>query len=86
MYACNKTSNYDTAQDPLAGLENMNFIQLMTSKRYKKRLESQMFWEMFRYIQGVNEVNYQIDMNFEAATMLSEPRTDRDDHSCCDCT
>ena len=58
MYACNKTSNYDTAQDPLAGLENMNFIQLMTSKRYKKRLESQMFWEMFRYIQGVNEVNY----------------------------
>jgi len=68
MYACNKSTNYDTAQDPLAGLENMNFIQVMTSKRYKSRLESKMFWEMFRYIQGVNENQEQIEMTIPVVT------------------
>ena len=56
IYACNKTENYDTAKDPLAGLEDMNPFEVMKSKRYKKRLESKMFMNMFRYIQGVNKV------------------------------
>ena len=34
----------------------MNPFEVMKSKRYKKRLESKMFMNMFRYIQGVNKV------------------------------
>jgi len=68
IYACNKTENYDTAKDPLAGLEDMNPFEVMKSKRYKKRLESKMFMNMFRYIQGVNKNFEEIEMTIPVVT------------------
>merc|ERR1711874_603351 len=50
-FVCNKTS-VDTAADPLAGLDDMNPFEIMGSKRYQRRHESQMFMELFRYISG----------------------------------
>ena len=55
-FVCNKTS-VDTAADPLAGLDDMNPFEVMGSKRYQRRHESQMFMELFRYISGVNQVS-----------------------------
>ena len=55
-FVCNKTS-VDTAADPLAGLDDMNPLEIMSSKRYKSRHQSQMFMELFRYISGVNKVD-----------------------------
>ena len=54
-FVCNKTS-VDTAADPLAGLDDMNPFVLMSSKRYQRHHQSQMFMELFRYISGVNKV------------------------------
>merc|ERR1712141_79787 len=62
MGACTNLT-VDTAADPLAGLENIPFTQLMQSKRYKKKVpSSRMFWPLFRYIGGVNEGNIKIEM------------------------
>jgi len=61
-FACNNVTGIDTAADPLAGLDDMNPFQLMGSKRYKKRHESQMFMELFRYIAGVNQKQEEIEM------------------------
>jgi len=60
-YICNTTS-VDTAADPLAGLEKMNPFDVMTSRRYQKTPKSQMFMELFRYIQGVNKNQEEIEM------------------------
>ena len=54
-FVCNKTS-IDTAADPFAGLDDMNPFVLMSSRRYQRRPESQMFMELFRYIAGLNKV------------------------------
>jgi len=60
-FVCNKTS-IDTAADPLAGLEKMNPYELMMTRRYQKSPRSQMFWELFKYIQGVNQNQEEIEM------------------------
>merc|ERR1712223_1036772 len=60
-FVCNKTS-IDTAADPFAGLDDMNPFEIMGSKRYKNRHESQMFMELFRYIAGVNQEQEKIEM------------------------
>jgi len=60
-FICNRTS-VDTAADPLAGLEQMNPFDVMTSRRYQKTPKSQMFMELFRYIQGVNKNQEEIEM------------------------
>jgi len=60
-FVCNKTS-VDTAADPLAGLDDMNPFEIMGSKRYQRRHESQMFMELFRYIAGVNQNQEKIEM------------------------
>ena len=46
----------DTAADPLAGLERMNPLEVMKSRRYQKTPRTQQFMELFRYIQGDNQV------------------------------
>jgi len=61
-FACNNVTNIDTAADPLAGLDDMNPFEIMGSKRYKNRHESQMFMELFRYIAGVNQDQEKIEM------------------------
>jgi hypothetical protein len=61
-FACNNVTNIDTAADPLAGLDDMNPFEIMGSKRYKNRHESQMFMELFRYIAGVNQEQEKIEM------------------------
>ena len=54
-WACTNMT-VDTAQDPLAGLEDWDFKEIMQSKRYKTRVPSSlMFWPLFRYIQGNNK-------------------------------
>merc|ERR1740137_496069 len=60
-FVCNKTS-LDTAADPLAGLEKMNPYELMMTRRYQKAPRSQMFWELFKYIEGVNQNQEEIQM------------------------
>ena len=61
-FVCNKTS-IDTAADPFAGLDDMNPFVLMSSKRYQRHHQSQMFMELFRYISGVNQVNCRLKMS-----------------------
>jgi len=54
-WACTNMT-VDTAQDPLAGLENWDFTEIMQSKRYKTKVPSSlMFWPLFRYIGGNNK-------------------------------
>ena len=54
IWACTNMT-VDTAQDPLAGLENMDFRKIMMTKRYKTRVPSSlMFWPLFNYIGGNN--------------------------------
>lgn len=60
-FVCN-TTHVDTAADPLAGLERMNPYEVMMSKRYQKTPRSQQFMELFRYIQGVNKNEEEIEM------------------------
>jgi len=61
-FVCNNVTGIDTAADPLAGLDDMNPFEIMGSNRYKKRHESQMFMELFRYIAGVNQKQEKIEM------------------------
>jgi hypothetical protein len=54
-WACTNMT-VDTAQDPLAGLEDWDFKEIMHSKRYKTRVPSSlMFWPLLRYIGGHNK-------------------------------
>ena len=80
-FVCNKTS-IDTADDPFAGLDDENPFVLMSSRRYQKRHESQMFMELFRYIAGVNQVNTALIMNKkENYKNILEARKNRDDQT-----
>jgi len=59
----------DTAQDPLAGLEDWDFKEIMQSKRYKTRVPSSlMFWPLFNYINGDNEGEVKIKMTRTVTT------------------
>merc|ERR1711892_224375 len=60
-YVCNTTS-VDTAADPLAGLERMNPLEVMKSRRFQKTPRTQQFMELFRYIQGDNQDKEEIEM------------------------
>ena len=54
IWACTNLT-VDTAMDPLAGLEDWDFTEIMQSQRYKTRVPaSLMFWPLFRYISGNN--------------------------------
>ena len=57
IWACTNLT-VDTAMDPLAGLEDWDFTEIMQSQRYKTRVPaSLMFWPLFRYISGNNAGN-----------------------------
>merc|ERR1712212_594371 len=59
-WACTNMS-VDTAEDPLAGLEGKNFLQIMNSRRYKTKVpSSQLFYNLFDYINGENEGSVKI--------------------------
>ena len=81
-FVCNNVTGIDTAADPLAGLDDMNPFEIMGSKRYKKRHESQMFMELFRYIAGVNQVDSALIMNKKRIKNILEARKNRDDKTC----
>jgi len=66
-YACVK-SEVDTAEDPMAGLENVNPFVLMSSKRWKKQPSSIMFMELFKYISGVNKEGNEVEMTRPVST------------------
>merc|ERR1712123_182132 len=66
-FICNKTK-IDTAADPLAGLERMNPYDVMMSRRYQKTPKSQMFRELFKYIQGENQNKEEIEMTRPVVT------------------
>jgi len=68
----------DTAQDPLAGLEDWDFREIMQSKRYKTRVPSSlMFWPLFRYINGENKGEVKISMTKGVTTRHSLIKRDR---------
>merc|ERR1711915_533306 len=72
-YVCNTTS-VDTAADPLAGLERMNPFEVMMSRRFSKTPKSQQFMELFRYIQGVNQNQEEIEMTRPVVISTTSPR------------
>ena len=57
----------------------MNPFEIMGSKRYKNRHESQMFMELFRYIAGVNQVYSAAMMNLKRIKNILGARKNRDD-------
>merc|ERR1711872_899594 len=64
IWACTNLT-VDTAEDPLAGLEDWDFTEIMQSQRYKTRVPaSLMFWPLFRYISGNNAGEVKIEMCF----------------------
>jgi len=69
-FACVK-SEVDTANDVLAGLEKVNPLTVMSSKRYRKTPSSIMFMELFKYISGVNKDNEEIEMTRPVSTLHS---------------
>jgi len=70
-WACTNLT-VDTASDPLAGLEDVKFTELMQSRRYKNKVPSSlMFWPLFRYIGGVNQGNVKIEMTKGVTTSHS---------------
>ena len=50
------SSGFDTAKDPLAGMDDMEPMEIVSSMMFKKGPMSEMFMELFRYIAGVNQV------------------------------
>lgn len=66
-FACVK-ADIDNSKDPFAGLEKMNPMQMMSSKRYKKRPSSYMFKELYKYISGVNKEYQEIEMTRPVST------------------
>jgi len=68
IFVCNKTKNIDTVADPFAGLENMNPLTVMSSKRWKRHHTSQMFMELFKYISGVNKNQEEMEMTSPVVT------------------
>jgi len=76
-WACTNMT-VDTAQDPLAGLENWDFTEIMQSKRYKTKVPSSlMFWPLFRYIGGNNKGEVKIKMTRGVTTSHSLVKRDR---------
>ena len=51
------SSGFDTAKDPLAGMDDMEPMEIVSSMMFKKGPMSEMFMELFRYIAGVNQVD-----------------------------
>lgn len=62
-FACVK-ADVDNAVDPFAGMkeEDIDIFDVMSSKRYKSRPSSTMFWALFKYISGVNKDRQEIKM------------------------
>merc|ERR1712212_933357 len=60
-FACVK-AEVETDNDVLAGLEDVNPLVLMSSKRYRKSPSSIMFMELFKYISGVNQENEEVEL------------------------
>jgi len=53
----------DTAADPLAGQENVPFLELMKTETYQENVpSSKMYWLLRKYILGANEGNITIEM------------------------
>jgi len=69
-FACVK-AEVDTDNDVLAGLEDVNPLVLMSSKRYRKSPSSIMFMELFKYISGVNQENEEVKMTKPVSTLHS---------------
>merc|ERR1712212_1360271 len=77
-WACTNMS-VDTAEDPLAGLEGKNFLQIMNSRRYKTKVpSSQMFYNLFDYINGENEGSVKIEMTKGVTTKHTVLKEDRE--------
>lgn len=66
-FSCVK-SEIDNAEDPMAGLKNVNPMLLMGSKRWRKTPTSVMFGELFKYISGVNKEGKKISMTAPVST------------------
>jgi len=66
-FSCVK-SEVDNAEDPMAGLKNVNPMMLMGSKRWRKSPTSIMFKELFKYISGVNKEGQEISMTRPVST------------------
>eukprot|EP00088_Acartia_fossae_P002214 TRINITY_DN10879_c0_g1_i1.p1 TRINITY_DN10879_c0_g1~~TRINITY_DN10879_c0_g1_i1.p1 ORF type:complete len:361 (+),score=116.59 TRINITY_DN10879_c0_g1_i1:36-1118(+) len=66
-FACVQ-SEVDNAEDPLAGLKNMNPFIMMSSKRWKKTPQSVMFMQLFKYISGVNKEGQEVEMTRPVST------------------
>jgi len=76
-WACTNMT-VDTAEDPLAGLEDWDFKEIMQSKRYKTKVPSSlMFYPLFRYISGNNEGEVKIEMTRGVTTSHSVLKRDR---------
>merc|ERR1711881_445897 len=77
IWACTNLT-VDTAEDPLAGLEDWDFTEIMQSQRYKTRVPaSLMFWPLFRYISGNNAGEVKIEMTKGVTTSHSLIKKDR---------
>jgi len=66
-FACVK-SEVDNAEDPMAGLKNVNPFTIMSSKRWRKSPSSMMFKELFKYISGVNKEGQEVEMTRPVST------------------
>jgi len=66
-FACVK-AEVDTAEDPFAGLKNVNPFTIMGSKRWRKTPNSFMFKALFKYISGVNKEGKEIEMTTPVST------------------
>merc|ERR1740128_191432 len=66
-FACVK-ADIDNSKDPFAGLEKMDPMELMRSRRYKKRPSSYMFKELYKYISGVNKEYQELEMTRPVST------------------
>jgi len=66
-FACVK-SEVDNAEDPMAGLKNVNPFTIMSSKRWRKSPNSIMFKQLFKYISGVNKEGQEVEMTRPVST------------------
>jgi len=66
----------DTAEDPLANLENANPWRIMQSKRYQKTPASIMFKRLYRYISGVNQEGQEVEMTRPVSVFVKVEKKD----------
>lgn len=76
-FACVK-SEVDLRDDPLAGLENVDPLVLMSSNRWQKTPTSLMFKELFKYISGVNQEGVKVEMTRPVSTRHSAKQDQRE--------